>query len=291
MASYLTDSQASLWSGLVFGLSDYTFSPLTQSREQYLATAASGLTGQSYSHLTTSFDGLLAAIATELSGATVSNLSAFREFMLATVVNNPPSSTPAWLEAFRAANGSLPIAIADFINTNYWADGAEVANPNGFFTVAPTIGAQGMVGYNGQAAATGDFLAAFQDETGFTLLIEFENDSNNELADFWNSPGGEGLFVWTDGSNKLNIGNYTSETDEALNLDLNAGEINRIVITVKSGAVVYSLNGSAPTTMTTADVVIGAEMNMINSIEEDYIRVFAGYAALPDNNLAALSAL
>lgn len=113
--SHLNTSTTSLFASAVASLTDYTYSPLTQTPARYLATVLSGLTGGSYSHLTTPEHRLLALIATELSGTTVSQLTSSRAEMLAAIVNNPPEEGESVLEEIDEAGNT---EITEYVNND-----------------------------------------------------------------------------------------------------------------------------------------------------------------------------
>lgn len=110
MASNLSDNEESLWWSMVGVLTDYTHSPLTQSRSKYLEAAANGVTGGTYSHLYISYNGLLAIIASEVTGSTVSQFTSSGLELMAMIVNNPPgggNTAPHDMTYFNATDNAV----------------------------------------------------------------------------------------------------------------------------------------------------------------------------------------
>jgi hypothetical protein len=119
--SHLTSGQDVLFADMLAALSDYTFSPLTQSRLEYLADALNGITGGSYSHLTTTEHRLLELIVSE-SGQAASHLVLSREEMMVLVANNPPL-------------GGAPEGFVYLVN----ADGDFLTNADNAYLIAPEV--------------------------------------------------------------------------------------------------------------------------------------------------------
>lgn len=92
-ASNLTTSRAALTTQLITRLGNlgYTYAPLTETFNRYLARAATGLTSTSYSNLTTSQADLLAVLATYFEGSAVSSNQFGAGALLARSVNMAPS--------------------------------------------------------------------------------------------------------------------------------------------------------------------------------------------------------
>lgn len=137
MASNNTSTEASLWSGLASGLAarGYTFSPLRQSRSQYLAASLNALASSSvWSAYRQSFEELVAGLVNQISNTSINSKNLSRSALLALAADASASSAPELAIIARAAQNSNMMAVLANRSAAYpiAGDGAAGSNTSGY---------------------------------------------------------------------------------------------------------------------------------------------------------------